>query len=637
MPRPSPLTLSFLAAFAATPAFAQVAPAKLDPVIVVGRPIIEGNTLDAFGSESTIVSDRQIDDLNAPDVAATLRRTPGVTISRFNPVGAFGGGEGGAIFIRGLGSSRPGSEIKTYIDNVPFYMGVWNHPLLDLLPINGMASITVAKGPQPQVVGNTLASINLTTKPFASANATGGLKLQGGSFGTFIQQADASGRVGPVDLLVAQGYQSSDGDRPDADGRLANVLTKAGTQFSREWSGEVSWLGVDSRVSDPGPEGQPELKNGVYKTKGNLVWATLRNDYGTAKGDAKVYWSNGSGNWTGQAGTAGDTLTDWSTWGLRVREQFEPWSGGQLVAGIDYDSVNGHVDFIPTNSASSTFDSPRFAILSPYVGVNQRIAIDDWELVPSAGLRYYDNNQFSSELAPSAGLVLRKDGLSAFASYARGVNYPGLDVAVFSQSIIPPLAQSWRNLSAELLDHYAVGVSYDAGSNVAASLTLFNDKISDRYVIVFPPPPPPRYANLGGSTIRGLEATVQYEASRDLSLFGGVTVLDPNPSTLPYAPKQSWVAGLNARLGDLRLSVDAEYVSSMYVLALFRAAGEVSTEQAGSHFLLNARVFYPLPASLGRNSEVFLALDNITNANYTYRPGYPMPGFSAMAGVNLRF
>ena len=36
-------------------------------------------------------------------------------------------------------------------------------------------------------------------------------------------------------------------------------------------------------------------------------------------------------------------------------------------------------------------------------------------------------------------------------------------------------------------------------------------------------------------------------------------------------------------------------------------------------------------------TAVFIALDNITNANYAYRPGYPMPGFSAMGGVNLRF
>ena len=63
-----------------------------------------------------------------------------------------------------MGVSRPGSEIKTYIDGVPVYMGVWNHPLLDLLPVNGMQSVTINKSPQPQINGNNFASINLETK-----------------------------------------------------------------------------------------------------------------------------------------------------------------------------------------------------------------------------------------------------------------------------------------------------------------------------------------------------------------------------------------------------------------------------------------------------------------------------------------
>jgi outer membrane receptor protein involved in Fe transport len=156
-------------------------------------------------------------------------------------------------------------------------------------------------------------------------------------------------------------------------------------------------------------------------------------------------------------------------------------------------------------------------------------------------------------------------------------------------------------------------------------------------VFVPPPPPPPVYANQGGSTIKGLEATVDYRPIPDVSLFGGITLLDPSPASLPYAPEQSYVVGLNANLGAFRFSVDAEYVGSMYVLSQARASGAVNTQTVGSHFLLNGRVFYALPPQMGRNSEFFVALDNITNSDYVFRPGYPMPGFSAMAGVALRY
>lgn len=170
---------------------------KLPTVEVLGSPIIESNTVDSFASLSTIVTDTQVRDLNALDLSSALRRTPGVTISRFNPVGSFGGEEGGSVNIRGMGASRPGSEIKTYVDGVPLYMGVWNHPLLDLLPINGMERITVYKGPQPQLYGNTFAAIDLMPKQTSTPGLNANGRLAGGSFASFIEQADVVGGSGP--------------------------------------------------------------------------------------------------------------------------------------------------------------------------------------------------------------------------------------------------------------------------------------------------------------------------------------------------------------------------------------------------------------------------------------------------------
>ena len=74
---------------------------RLDDMQVVASPIIEGNLVDRYAGQKTLVTEEQIDSLNAQDMTAALRKTPGVNISRYNPVGAFGGGEGGAVFITG--------------------------------------------------------------------------------------------------------------------------------------------------------------------------------------------------------------------------------------------------------------------------------------------------------------------------------------------------------------------------------------------------------------------------------------------------------------------------------------------------------------------------------------------------------
>jgi len=627
-----PLTIACIAQIAS----AQDSAVQMDQVEVLGRPIIDENRFDVFGGQTTVVTDRQIQDLNANDLTTALRRTPGVTISRFNPVGSFGGGEGGAVFIRGLGASRPGSEIKTFIDGVPFFMGVWNHPLLDLLPVNGMASIDVLKGPQPAAVGNTLASINLTTQSAPAAGAGGNFMLQGGSFGTVIQQFNAAGRSGEWSGLISQSYQRSDGDRDYADGRLANVLAKGSYAISPAWTAGVTVLAVDNTTNDPGPEGFPQLRNGTYDTKGVLTIASLEHRHATSSGSVRLYYSGGEGNWYRQAGTTGDTLTDWSTWGLRAREEMRPWNGGRLLLGIDYDEWSGDVDFKPTNRPASSFSGPTFRLLSPYAGVAHTIEWEGLSIVPSVGVRYYDHNEFASEWSPFAGLKITKGEVYFQAGASRGVNYPGLDVVVFSGNVVPGLGQSWRNLDAEIDDHYQIGVGYKSGP-LAADLVYFRDRITNRYLWVPPPPPPPVYVNRGGQTTEGVEATVRYDFSQALSAFVGATLLNGTPSDVPYLPRETFVLGLAGSFGPLRYSIDAQYRSSMYVLTRGRTSTAVNTSQVESTFLLNGRLFYTLPPSFGRRSEVFLALDNITNEDYEYRPGYPMPGASFLVGFNFGF
>jgi iron complex outermembrane receptor protein len=134
-----------------------------------------------------------------------------------------------------------------------------------------------------------------------------------------------------------------------------------------------------------------------------------------------------------------------------------------------------------------------------------------------------------------------------------------------------------------------------------------------------------------------VEATVRYDFSQTLSAFVGATLLNGTPSDVPYLPRETFVLGLTGSFGPLRYSIDAEYRSSMYVLTRGRTSTAVNTSQVDGAFLLNGRLFYTLPPSFGRRSEVFLALDNITNEEYEYRPGYPMPGTSFLVGFNFGF
>ncbi len=117
-------------------ALAQPGPVVLEPVEVVANPIVEETRVDRLADQTSVIGREQIEALNAQDLTSALRRTPGVTISRYNAVGSFGGGEGGSVLIRGLGSSRPGGEVMMEVDGVPNYNAIFNHPLLDLMSID---------------------------------------------------------------------------------------------------------------------------------------------------------------------------------------------------------------------------------------------------------------------------------------------------------------------------------------------------------------------------------------------------------------------------------------------------------------------------------------------------------------------
>ena len=277
---------------------AQATPdAVLPPVQVVGSPVVEAQRVDAFASLATEVSEAQVRDLNALDLSSALRRTPGVTVSRFNPVGSFGGDEGGAVYVRGMGASRPGSEIKTFVDGIPFYMGVWNHSLLDLLPVNGMQGISVLKGPQPQRFGNTFAAIELTPKRAVREGLGGQLRLTAGSFSTVTEQAELSWRHDGTELLLAQGAARSDGHRDTADGRLSNLMINASQRLDAHWRLGLLLLGADNRASDPGEEGAPASRTGSFDTRGALTALSLEHRHAGSQGRLQLYSNHGDSDW----------------------------------------------------------------------------------------------------------------------------------------------------------------------------------------------------------------------------------------------------------------------------------------------------------------------------------------------------
>ena len=641
--------------------------ATLSETVVTANPVIESINLDAFSNSSATVTEDQIRDQNALDIASALRRTPGVQISRYNPVGAFGGDQGGAVSIRGQGMGRPGSEIKTYIDDVPMYMATWNHPLLDLLPVNGMQSITVYKGPQPHINGNNFGSINLETKTATEEGVHGSGRLSGGFFGTITEQVDVQGKKGDLDYSLAQGYSKSDGNRKNGFGELRNVMGKVGYQFDSHWRSDVSFLYADNNAGDPGQNGYtvpyPGAVNladakGEYQSVAGMVTTSVSHSHDKIKGKFSIFHNGGDGNWLNQGvywggaeGARSNMKSQYSMDGFRWKEELSAWKGGTILAGIDNEWHNGKVNNwgpLPTQANNLVYQvvTPTFRLTTPYVAVNQDIVINsEWTLVPSVGVRYYDHSHYKSKASPHAGVSLISKDLTLFGNVSNGVNYPGIDAAANSGALMnahpeywgmgfaPFSADGWKNISPENVDHAEVGLKASPFDTTKVDLSFFIDNVKNRYVFNFMQG---SYTNYGNYWMRGFEASVKQDLIADWTMFASLTMLNPTIDNLPYTPAQTVNAGINGPVGPLRVSFDMQYQSRVWALNRSRNLSAVNGDQVDAFTVANARVAYPMP-QLGKKGEVFVSVENLFDKHYQYRPGYEMPGIWGQVGVAASF
>ena len=614
-------------------------------VVVTANPLIESIDVDAYSSTSAVVTDKQIKDLNAVDIASALRTTPGVQISRFNPVGGYGGDEGGMVTIRGIGSSRPGSEIKTYVDGVPFYMGVWNHPLLDMLPVNGMSAITVYKSPQPQINGNNFASIDLTTKNPTEDGVHGDVRLSAGSFGTVSEQANITVREGAIDYTFAQGYAKSNGHRANADGELNNGMGKVGVQINEHWRTEASFIYVDSYARDPKPSNQYNTfgaYQGVpkYSTEAGMLTASLSHSYDNLSGEVRVYANKGEGVWYNSPSYGPATMYNkFEMSGIKIKEELSPWDGGHIKVGLDYDHLSGHLKGSnPYTNAIVDSDLPDFHITSPYVAISQNLKINqEWTLVPSAGVRFYEHSVYESKTAPHAGLSLVSDKATVFANVSRGINYVGLDgPALQSWGALYMSPTSWKTLAPQELDHHEIGAKLSPVNGTQIDVSLFYDETNNRYM--YDGSGAIAYMT-GGYHTNGAELSVKQKLGDDWLAFANYTYLDPSISYLPYMPKNSIAVGINGHVSDFKVAIDAQHQSKMLGLnsSRFDANGTGNLyAQVNSFTVANVRLSYPT-AQLGKKGEIFLAVENLFNTKYEYVPGYSMPGISGQIGLSASF
>ncbi|MCL2102427.1 MAG: TonB-dependent receptor, partial [Syntrophorhabdaceae bacterium] len=311
---------------------------------------------------------------------------------------------------------------------------------------------------------------------------------------------------------------------------------------------------------------------------------------------------------------------------------------------------------------------PDITIFSPYFAVSQMFGRKEgFHIIPSGGLRYYQNSEFRNKTATQAGLVLGYENTDISFNYARGVNYPS---PVVLQNFLPnmsmPSGFDTGKIKPEVVDHYEAGVTHTWKDIGVLSVTFFRDNGRDRTrAYMFGGSPDESFFNSSTARykIRGMELSGSLTPVENSELFAGVAWLKARATgddgveqrKMPYTPGFAFQAGFKWRfLNDLQFSGDYQYLRDVYAATSVRRS---DPSNPSSNFdsltdidrlpdvnVVNLRLDYLFKYEKMHIKEgnIFLAFGNVFGAKYAYAKttdgaNYYMPGRTFMVGSGLKF
>lgn len=612
------------------------APVYADPLVFDFQPDDLGGVLAEVGAASWR-------DHGARDLTEALQRVPGVTVSRYNPVGSFGGNDGGSVYVRGHGSSRPGSDMVILTDGIPRFTGVWGHPLIDVFPLDFMESVKVHKSPQPVRVGN-MGFAAIDVLPASPASSQPAFQLNGGIGEFNTRHAAFLARGGPDDLRFLAGFshRRSDGHRPDAFGEV-NAAT-----FALQWSpaphhslrfhSELS----RSDATDPEPvnaEPFPFDLTERYVTDNAFSYLKYTFLKGETRLEARLFFESTAADWTQfhqppPPPFPAQTLLTWNdmeNWGaqLHARGRLNPSVAWE--AGVDFLDYGGLITENFSLAGSVGFPEFRrqrtelFALL--HADLFQQ---GERTFSVSAGLRQAFASDTENVLSGQLGATFQLDARQQFfLNLARAHNAIGPYAEFFSAKWNLPVDPT--ALDNESIDHAEIGYQFQS-QRLQWTLTVFHDQTEDTFQLA--PPPTPGVFNQEGFSQIGIESHLQLQLPAGWSTSLGITWVDPDQPR-PNNPRWSGTAALRWQPSrQWQLGLVGHYLHDRYTMGV---RFDEPLQSVDSAFTTSAHLHYHPPFLVDYSGRISLHVENLFDTDYEYRPGYPMPGTHFSLALRLAF
>lgn len=587
---------------------------NLGDVVVTGSNDAVGRNLLPY--TVTTVGEKQIEATgNTQLLSAVSGLVPSLFVSERNIFG-FGisnGGSGG-IKIRGVGGA-PTNAVLMMVDGQPQFAGIYSHHVADFYGTEYVDRVEVLRGPASVLYGSNAMGgvINVITKNATQHGVRTTLTSQYGSYNTWLSAVTNAVRFGKFTSLVSAGYDRTDGVKKNFDFKQSNLYAKIGYDFSNRWSARADYSFMQFKGNDPvyptlsNPESTDIYHQNIIRGEGSL---TAVNRYDSSNGVVRAYYSYGNHfvDDPRHFHSVDDRL------GVIAYQNFKPWTGANATLGFDFDRYTGKIPISGGNphTEGSLSTMPRKSILeySPYVTLSQNLWGD--RLALNAGLRMANSDMFSTQWIPQAGFVLHPfDGWLVKASFAKGYRNPS-----FRELYLYRMANP--DLQPENMINYEISIGRHWGRWLNVDVTAYYSKGADMIQTV-----DMKNVNTGSFINKGLELSARSHPIDCLQLWATYSYLHTSLSNLTAAPKNQYYLGAGCDVFP-KFHADAELkgVGGLYV-----AEGVKHQNYATVNLRFAYQVLRPL--------QLFVNLDNVTDARYVINRGYDMPGFTAMGGFRF--